>query len=31
VVGTLVKAGKLAAGAHPVRAFAALREWKNVF
>jgi hydroxyacylglutathione hydrolase len=31
VVDTLVKAGKLQTGAHPVQAFAALREWKNVF
>jgi hydroxyacylglutathione hydrolase len=31
VVETLIKAGKLPAGAHPVQAFAALREWKNVF
>jgi hydroxyacylglutathione hydrolase len=31
VVDTLMKAGKLKPGAHPVQAFAALREWKNVF
>jgi len=31
IVGELVKAGKLADGAAPVQAFAALREWKNVF
>lgn len=31
IVGELVKAGKLADGATPVQAFAALREWKNVF
>lgn len=31
VVDGLVEAGKLARGADPVQAFAALREWKNVF
>ena len=31
VVGALVAAGKLDNGAAPVQAFAALREWKNVF
>jgi hydroxyacylglutathione hydrolase len=31
VVDSLVAAGKLAANADPVNAFAALREWKNVF
>jgi hydroxyacylglutathione hydrolase len=31
IVETLVSAGKLQAGAQPVQAFAALREWKNVF
>jgi hydroxyacylglutathione hydrolase len=31
IVGSLVAAGKLPAGATPVQAFAALREWKNVF
>jgi hydroxyacylglutathione hydrolase len=31
VVDALVAAGKLAPGAPPVAAFAALREWKNVF
>jgi hydroxyacylglutathione hydrolase len=31
IVDSLVNAGKLAAGAAPVEAFAALREWKNVF
>ena len=31
IVGELVKAGKLAVGAAPLQAFAALREWKNVF
>ncbi|WP_305823160.1 hydroxyacylglutathione hydrolase [Massilia brevitalea] len=31
IVGELVKAGKLSDGASPVQAFAALREWKNVF
>jgi hydroxyacylglutathione hydrolase len=31
VVASLAKAGKLQPGAHPVQAFAALREWKNVF
>jgi hydroxyacylglutathione hydrolase len=31
VVQALVDAGKLAAGAAPLDAFAALREWKNVF
>ena len=31
IVGTLVKQGKLEAGAPPVKAFAALREWKNTF
>jgi hydroxyacylglutathione hydrolase len=31
IVDTLVTAGKLAPGATPVEAFAALRAWKNVF
>jgi hydroxyacylglutathione hydrolase len=31
IVHHLVKAGKLNAGADPVQAFAALREWKNIF
>lgn len=31
LVATLVAAGKLAAPATPVQAFAALREWKNTF
>lgn len=31
VVQSLVAAGRLADGATPVQAFAALREWKNVF
>ncbi|MFC3457631.1 hydroxyacylglutathione hydrolase [Massilia haematophila] len=31
IVRELVKAGRLAEGATPVQAFAALREWKNVF
>jgi hydroxyacylglutathione hydrolase len=31
IVERLVEAGKLAPGADPVQAFAALREWKNVF
>jgi hydroxyacylglutathione hydrolase len=31
IVESLMNAGKLAAGATPVEAFAALREWKNVF
>lgn len=31
VVQSLVDAGRLEAGASPVQAFAALREWKNVF
>jgi hydroxyacylglutathione hydrolase len=31
IAGSLVAAGKLADGASPVQAFAALREWKNVF
>jgi hydroxyacylglutathione hydrolase len=31
IVGTLVAAGKLGDGATPLQAFAALREWKNVF
>ncbi|XYJ08676.1 hydroxyacylglutathione hydrolase [Telluria sp. B2] len=31
IVAELVKAGRLAEGATPVQAFAALREWKNVF
>ena len=31
IVDSLVAAGKLSAGAAPVQAFAALREWKNVF
>ncbi len=31
IVDTLVGAGKLAQGAEPVAAFAALREWKNTF
>lgn len=31
IVRELVKAGRLAEGAAPVQAFAALREWKNVF
>jgi hydroxyacylglutathione hydrolase len=31
IVEQLVAAGKLQAGAQPVQAFAALREWKNVF
>lgn len=31
VVDTLIKAGRLQRGAHPVQAFAALREWKNTF
>ncbi|SFC79605.1 hydroxyacylglutathione hydrolase [Massilia yuzhufengensis] len=31
IVHSLVKAGKLQAGASPVEVFAALREWKNVF
>ena len=31
IVQSLVDAGRLAAGASPVEAFAALREWKNVF
>jgi hydroxyacylglutathione hydrolase len=31
IVGELVKAGKLTQGATPLQAFAALREWKNVF
>jgi hydroxyacylglutathione hydrolase len=31
VVASLVRAGRLQPGAHPVQAFAALREWKNVF
>ena len=31
IVRSLVEAGRLPAGAPPVQAFAALREWKNVF
>ena len=31
IVQSLVEAGRLAAGAAPVDAFAALREWKNTF
>lgn len=31
IVRELVKAGRLAEGAGPVEAFAALREWKNVY
>ena len=31
IVGSLVREGKLAAGAAPIEAFAALREWKNTF
>ncbi|MEH6437414.1 hydroxyacylglutathione hydrolase [Massilia sp. DD77] len=31
IVDSLVRAGRLAEGAPPVQAFAALREWKNVF
>jgi hydroxyacylglutathione hydrolase len=31
IVATLAEAGKLGEGASPVEAFAALREWKNVF
>lgn len=31
IVKSLVEAGRLKAGAAPVEAFAALREWKNVF
>jgi hydroxyacylglutathione hydrolase len=31
IVDSLVAAGRLAPGAAPVAAFAALREWKNVF
>lgn len=31
IVASLQRAGRLAPGAHPVLAFAALREWKNVF
>jgi hydroxyacylglutathione hydrolase len=31
IVDSLVKAGRLQAGAGPIDAFAALREWKNVF
>jgi hydroxyacylglutathione hydrolase len=31
IVETLVRAGKLEPGADPVQAFAALREWKNIF
>ncbi|NML60765.1 hydroxyacylglutathione hydrolase [Massilia sp. RP-1-19] len=31
IVDTLVKQGRLEAGAPPVHAFAALREWKNTF
>jgi hydroxyacylglutathione hydrolase len=31
IVGSLERAGKLAPGADPVQAFAALREWKNHF
>jgi hydroxyacylglutathione hydrolase len=31
IVGSLVAAGRLPDGATPVQAFAALREWKNVF
>ena len=31
IVGSLLEAGKLSEGATPVQAFAALREWKNVF
>ncbi len=31
IVGSLVAAGKLQNGAAPLQAFAALREWKNVF
>lgn len=31
IVGRLVQAGRLAPDATPVQAFAALREWKNVF
>ncbi len=31
IVASLRRAGRLAPGAHPVQAFAALREWKNVF
>jgi hydroxyacylglutathione hydrolase len=31
IAATLVAAGKLGEGAAPVEAFAALREWKNVF
>jgi hydroxyacylglutathione hydrolase len=31
IVGSLVAAGRLQPGASPVEAFAALREWKNVF
>ena len=31
IVATLAAAGKLPKGATPVQAFAALREWKNVF
>ncbi|PWS21587.1 hydroxyacylglutathione hydrolase, partial [Enterococcus faecium] len=31
IVKSLVQAGRLQEGAAPVEAFAALREWKNVF
>jgi hydroxyacylglutathione hydrolase len=31
IVDSLIAAGRLAPGASPIRAFAALREWKNVF
>lgn len=31
IVRALVEAGRLAEGATPIQAFAALREWKNVF
>jgi hydroxyacylglutathione hydrolase len=31
IVASLVAAGRLAPGADPISAFAALREWKNVF
>ena len=31
IVDSLVSAGKLDAGAAPLAAFAALREWKNTF
>ena len=31
IIDRLVSAGKLDAGAAPLAAFAALREWKNMF